>query len=383
MGCRREENGRRIRNDRMLQMKITVITSPFHELPPVAIGAVEKLFYQLAGEWVKNGNEIVFLCCGGGADERMKFVRLKKYNRTGSTKKDLIWDFFYSIKALWKCPKTDVLVCNTFWTPVFAPFFRWKYRRLIYGVHRYPKGQYWLYPFVHVFICVSTVVARALQNELGNDSRIRTIINPIDDVVFNSAVQRHCVKGRVLYAGRVHPAKGLLCLAHASKQLYERGECLELVLVGGHEKEKGGGGEDFVAELRDAAKPCPLKMTGSISSPCQLADIERSAEVFVYPSEDSIGEACPIAPMEAMALGVPTVVSDLKCFDDYVSDKVNAIRFKTGDVADLVQKISYVLSDANNAQKLCAEAAKSMGKYSARNVAIRYIDVFASVCADE
>lgn len=161
-------------------MKITVITSPFLELPPIAIGAVEKLFYQLAGEWVKNGNEVSFVCCGGGDDERMKFVRLKKYSRTGTTKKDIFWDLLYSIKALWKCPKTDILLCNTFWSPALAPFFRWKYKRLVYGVHRYPKGQFWLYPFVHAFICVSTAVADELKRQLGENRNIQTINNPVD-----------------------------------------------------------------------------------------------------------------------------------------------------------------------------------------------------------
>ena len=360
-------------------MKITVITSPFMELPPIAIGAVEKLFYQLAGEWVNNGCEVIFVCCGGGDDDRMNFVRLKKYNRTGSTKKDLLWDFMYSVKALWNCPRTDVLVCNTFWSPVLAPAFKWKYKRLVYGVHRYPKGQFWLYPFVHEFICVSTVVAQALQSELGSGTRVYTIVNPIDDRVFNASAKRNPVKGRVLYAGRVHPAKGLLCLAKACKRLHEHGECSELVLVGVYDKAKGGGGADFVEELHRVATPCPVKETGPISNPCKLADIERTADVFVYPSEDAIGEACPIAPMEAMALGVPTVVSDMNCYDDYVGDRFNAIRFKTGDVDDLAQKISGLMNDCEGTERLGVEAAKSMEKYSAGSVAVKYLETFLTV----
>ena len=54
-------------------------------------------------------------------------------------------------------------------------------------------------------------------------NRVFTIVNPIDETVFNDMVQRHPVKGRVLYAGRVHPAKGLLCLAKACKRLYGHG----------------------------------------------------------------------------------------------------------------------------------------------------------------
>ncbi|MDO5304273.1 MAG: glycosyltransferase family 4 protein, partial [bacterium] len=257
--------------------------------------------------------------------------------------------------------------------------FKWKYKRLFYGVHRYPKGQFWLYPFVHAFICVSTVVAKALQSELGSGTKVYTIVNPIDDRVFNSAKERNPVKGRVLYAGRVHSAKGLLCLAKACKSLYEHGECCELVLVGVCDKSKGGGGAEFLEELHGVAAPCPMKETGAISDSYKLADIERTADVFVYPSEDAIGEACPIAPMEAMALGVPTVVSDMNCYDDYVVDKVNAIRFKTGDMDDLVQKISGLMDGSEDARRLGSEATKSMEKYSVSNVAEKYLDIFRTV----
>ena len=372
-------------------MKITLIMSPFLELPPIAIGAVEKLFYQLAGEWVNNGNEVAFVCCGGGDDKRMKFVRLKKYNRTSATKKDVFWDLLYSIKALWKCPKTDILLCNTFWSPVLAPLFRWKYKRLVYGVHRYPKGQFWLYPFVHAFICVSTAVVDELKRQLGENrniqtinnpvdvkvphshrGRIFTIVNPIDETVFNDAAQRQPIKGRVLYAGRVHPAKGLSCLAKACKRLHEHGECSELVLVGVYDKAKGGGGDAFVRALRDAAAPCPVTVTGAISDPSRLADIERTAEVFVYPSEDALGEACPIAPMEAMALGVPTVVSDMACYKDYVLQGENADMFKCADDSSLANCIGELMRDSDRATRIASKAVQTMKAYSRTNVAHKY-----------
>ena len=338
----------------------------------MAIGAVEKLFYQLAGEWVNNGNQVAFVCCGGGEDARMKFVRLKKYSRTGSTKKDLIWDFFYSVKALWKCPKTDILLCNTFWTPALAPLFRWKYKRLVYGVHRYPKGQFWLYPFVHAFICVSTVVARALQSELRSGTRVCTIVNPIDDTVFHGLSPRTPVHGRVLYAGRIHPAKGLVCLAEACSRLYGTGSCTELVIVGVYDKAKGGGGDEFVAELRNAAAPCPVIADGPITDASGLADIERTAQVFVYPSEDAFGEACPIAPMEAMAIGVPTIVSDMACYMDYVIRGENAEIFKPGDVSSLCDQLDALLRNSDESSRLAANAVSSMTAYSRSNVANKY-----------
>lgn len=356
-------------------MRIAVITSPFHELPPIAIGAVEKLFYQLAGAWVDSGHEVSFVCAGGGDDARMRFVRLKKYSRTGSTWTDLIWDFIYSLKAVWSAPRADVLFCNTFWSPVFAPLMRWKYKKLIYGVHRYPKGQFFLYPFVHKFICVSTAVAEPLKGQI-EPQRVCVVVNPIDTAVFKSE-PRQIVKGRVLYAGRIHPLKGLRRLAEACGRLFAEGIVKELVLVGPCEQSKGGGGKGFVNELEASATGCPVMAMGAISDPRELVKIERTAEVFVYPSEDAKGEAFGIAPMEAMALGVPTVVSDLKCFAEFVEPESNALVFRSGDVDHLRLTLKRLLSDADLQNRLSVQAARTAAGFNVKEIATRYLAVFA------
>lgn len=355
-------------------MKITVITSPFGGLPPVAVGAVEKLFHQLAGEWVRNGHRVSFICAGGGDNPKIEYVRLRKYERTGSTKTDLIWDFIYSIKAIWSCPKTDILLCNTFWSPVFAPLMRWKYKKLIYGVHRYPKKQYFLYPFVYKFICVSSAVAEPLKLQIET-KHICVVVNPIDTTVFN-AEPRQAMKGRVLYAGRIHPLKGLHCLAEACGRLFTEGIVKELVLVGPYEQAKGGGGAEFVNELKSTAAGCPVSAVGAIPDPAELAKIERTADVFVYPSEDDKGEACPVAPMEAMALGVPTIVSGLKCFDEFVRDRENALKFRTGMVDDLVDRVRMLLTDVEVASRMGHAAAESAKRFSISKVADQYIKEF-------
>ena len=66
-------------------MQVTVITSPFGSLPPVAVGAVEKLFHQLAGEWAKNGHHVSFVCAGGGDNPKIGYVRLK--NMSGQVRR--------------------------------------------------------------------------------------------------------------------------------------------------------------------------------------------------------------------------------------------------------------------------------------------------------
>ena len=358
-------------------VKIAVITSPFGELPPDAIGAVEKLFYLLAGEWAKVGHDVCFICVGGGDNGKIRHVRLKKYRRTGSTKKDLLWDFLYSVKAMLKCPKTDILFCNTFWSPFLAPLFRWKYKRLVYGVHRYPKGQFFLYPFAHGFICVSTAVADALRRELGDDSRIAVINNPIDTDVFSKAAGA-CAKDCVVaYAGRIHPEKGLDILFEACERL----ACdvkLSIRLFGAYDVAGGGGGEVYVEHLKSMAPHVLAEFRGAMYDPCALAAALRDCMVFVYPSVADKGEALPVAPLEAMGLGLPVVLSDLACFSDYAVDKENCQMFHRGGYAveECAAALQSLLSDCDLRVRLGEHAASTAVNFSAGNIARKYLEKF-------
>ena len=336
---------------------------------------MEKLFHQLAGEWVKSGVKVSFVCADGGDNPQIEYIRLKRYKRTGHTLTDLPYDFIYSLKALWSMPKCDVLVCNTFWSPVLAPLFRWKYKKLVYGVHRFPKRQFFLYLFVHKFICVSTVVANALKKQVAAE-RVCVVVNPIDTKIFKFE-PREVMKGRILYAGRVHPLKGLRCLAEACSSLANDGLVKELVLVGPWETEGGGGGASFVEELKKHAGRCSIALRGAIMDASELAEVERTAEVFVYPSEDAIGEACPVAPMEAMALGVPTVVSGLGCYDDYVLDTQNAFKFQTANVEALADVLRELVVSDSLRLEISRAAASDAKRFSVQDVAKKYLSVFS------
>ena len=366
-------------------MKIAIVTSPFGELPPAALGAVEKLFYLLAGEWVKAGCRVTFVCCGGGADARLDYVRLKKYKRTGSTKKDLVWDFLYSAKALWKCPKADILLCNTFWTPVLAPLFRWKYKKLIYGVHRYPKGQFWLYPCVHAFICVSTAVADELRRQLGSGKRVFVISNPIDTNIFHKcwvlSTQRQTFT--IVYAGRVHPEKGLDILFEAAQLLQNQIGDVRVVLkiIGTIDVKKGGGGESYVKRLAQLAPAVAVSWQGEMTDAKMLADCMRKGDCFVYPSIAQKGESFGVAPFEAMALGLPTLLSNLKCFADYVEPGVNAIQINMeGNAAvNLKEALRYVWEHSEKMNPLADCAAKTALRFSQEKIAREYVDCFRRV----
>lgn len=364
-------------------MKINIITSPFGDLPPMALGAVEKLFYQLSGVWVRQGHDVCFICAGGGTDACVRYVRLGRYKRTGHTVTDLPIDLWYSLKAVLTMPRCDILVCNTFWSPFWAPLVRWKYKRLVYGVHRYPKGQYWLYRFVHSFICVSTVIGEAVKNRCRFIAKkVRVVCNPVDVEVFHPEIRDNVQSETtsvitVVYTGRITKEKGIKNLAKALRELSEDRAVagdrkLRLVLVGPWEFSSGGGGmayrTDILSDFPDT------EFVGPVFEPQKIADIIRTADVYCYPTIAEWGEAMPVAPLEAMACGVPVVLPRFRCFADYAADGVNCILYDGVDA--LKPALERVICDNERRLTIAEHAADSVRRFSVDAVARRYLDIF-------
>ena len=215
-------------------MKIAIITSPFGTLPPTGIGAVEKRWYNMGVVFAGSGHEVTFYC-KRAEHEYMSgvgysFGSVHGYQRTGHLVSDLLLDLFYSFRALVRLTRCDVLIMNTFFTPLLGPLFRRKFKVAVYNVARYPKGQLKWYTGVDRFSCVSQAVAKAAIEQAPKlADRIKVINNPVDTGAFrgrfassvsdksgvaccrsNEMVPSSSREGFVIgYSGRIHPEKGL------------------------------------------------------------------------------------------------------------------------------------------------------------------------------
>lgn len=113
-------------------MNIAIITSPFGLLPPKGIGAVEKIWYYLAEYFGRKNICVDFY----SKVERANYCNnviihsVKGYQRTGILIGDLIKDFYYSLVALIKLKSCDILVLNTFWSPILCVFLNGNIKNL-------------------------------------------------------------------------------------------------------------------------------------------------------------------------------------------------------------------------------------------------------------
>ena len=371
-------------------MKVNIITGPFGCLPPYAIGAVEKLWYSIGTDMRNKGHQVIFISKKPLKESSMDdSLLLHGYERTGSWVKDFVLDFVFSIKALSKMPKCDMLVLNSIWSPILCLLFKWKYRRALYNVARFPKKQMGAYFAMSSLACVSTAVYNALiEQSPSMKSRACVIPNPIDTHIF---CNEHMVKTlsdspEVVYSGRVHKEKGLDILVKAVTRLHEVGISVGLRIIGATKIEDGGSGEDYVDYLESLVRGYRITWVEPIFSPSLLAKEIRKGDIFCYPSIAGLGETFGVAPLEAMGLGLVPIVSNLDCFKDFIVDNENGLVFDHTDVRCdelLANCLMRLLSDEKMYSEMSAKAIKKSAGFSVSRVSDMYMSIFKKVLGGE
>lgn len=373
-------------------MRITIVIGPFFPMPPDATGAIEKVWHALAGAFAARGHAVTVLAPRGEATphddvrDGVAYRRLPRCTRTGSTRRDLVKDLGYSWRAAGMLPDADVTVTNCFWLPAivrFMPRVRKRIGAIDVHCQRFPKGQFRLYRHVERVSTVSAAIAEAIRKQ-DPVAGAKTIVipNPVDLATFRPVAGTRPRGKRILFTGRVHPEKGLEILAKAYRILHEADPGVSLKLVGPIEVARGGGGEAFAARLRELASAAPIEFGGNIADPARLAEELRAADVYCYPSVAFLGEASPVAPLEAMACGTVPVVSDLPQFREYLVPGGTGLVFAREGPSperELSAALRRVLDDAALRDRLSAAGVAKAQAFSIDAIAERHLADFASI----
>jgi glycosyltransferase involved in cell wall biosynthesis len=243
-----------------------------------------------------------------------------------------------------------------------------------------PKGQMRFYNKVARLRGNSTPVAEAIKNEIPPSlfDRVVMIPNPIPFSDF-SKVDFAEKKNVLLYAGRIHPEKGLEILINAFASLSSD---WVLKVVGPWEINAGGGGIEYLQLLKKLAGEKEVIFTGPVFDMDALNLLYAEATVFVYPSIAEKGETFGLAPLEAMAWGCVPVVSDLACFKDFISDNINGLVFDhraINPVAQLKLKMEKIIGDGSLRKQLANKAIDVRISHSTTNLAQRFIQEFEAI----
>ncbi len=372
-------------------MKISILQGAFLPVPPRRGGAVEKIWLSLGREFARAGHEVVHvsrLCDGLPAEEVVDGVRHRRvrgYDTPASLLR-LKWrDLLYTRRAARALPPADIVVTNTFWAPLLLRPSR--HGRIWVHVQRYPRGQMKYYRRAARLQTVSGVIARAMIQQAPDVApRVLVIPNPLPSPL---PPARPAMRNPdlVLFVGRLHPEKGLVLLLEAMALLRQQRPQARLRIIGPWEESLGGGGPGFMLKLHRLAESMgpAVDFTGAVFDEQVLAAHYDQAGVFVYPSLAALGEASPVAPLEALAHGLPVAVSDLECFDEYLQPGPFVHRFNHNAVsasARLAGVLESVLAHPENTAAVAAAARLRAADFAADRIAARYLAAFQAVLGE-
>lgn len=183
-------------------------------------------------------------------------------------------------------------------------------------------------------------------------------------------------QGRLFaYTGKLNRGKGLEFLVRVWKDWARQHPDCKLMLI-------GSGAMQFLScekELREYvgqnAMDSSVIFAGNVSN---VHDYLKAADFFVFPSES---EALPLALLEALATGLPTVASDIGGCRDIITDGRNGRLAPPNDEAAWVAGLQALVSQPVLAAEWGRAGRETVEKtFSITHVAEEHMRLFRTMC---
>jgi glycosyltransferase involved in cell wall biosynthesis len=220
-------------------------------------------------------------------------------------------------------------------------------------------------------ITVSQVVRQVIATELRYPAApLEVIYNPVDLNRLRAARPAQTVRVElgigpddiiIGSVGRLMAAKGHCYLVEALALLRPQYPALKLLLVG-----DGSLRAELEKQVHDLALEEVVRFLGARRD---VPDLLAALDIFAFPS---LWEGLGIALIEAMAMGLPCVATDIPTLREVVGDRQAALLIPPRDSRALAQAIERLVGERELARRLGAEARKrAVDEFSAETCAQR------------
>ncbi|MGC1481987.1 MAG: glycosyltransferase [Chthoniobacterales bacterium] len=232
-----------------------------------------------------------------------------------------------------------------------------------------------------VFERARWVVARseALAERVGGmgcpEEKLRVLRTVVPDFEFGVRQVPKDGVVRLVQASRLVPKKGVGTSLRAFRRLLREWPKAELVIAGTGPLEKK---LKALAEELDVAGQ--VRWVGFVEQ-TELAELLRSAHVFLHPSEGVDGdvEGVPNSMLEAMASGLPVAATRHGGIAEVIRDGVNGMLSREGDHEELGEQVSKLLSDRVLYLRVAREGAATVRReFSASGMVARLAEIYAA-----
>ncbi len=199
---------------------------------------------------------------------------------------------------------------------------------------------------------------------------ITLIPNGVDLASFQPASISKSGPLRIVCVARLIERKGQHHLISALRQLQDAGLDVTLNLIGTGDAEAEN--RTLAAELGVADR---VQFSGYVPRE-QIAQRYAAADVFVLPS---FNEGMSVATLEAMAAGLPTVVTCTGGTAELVADGESGLVFGWGDIDTLTAHLARLANDRSLTQRMGAAARARAAQFSWDAAVERYLGLFEAL----
>jgi len=386
-------------NDAMAPVSLILVS---HSYPP-KLGGSEIEAQRVCAALIRRGHRVMVLCAGGPPmpdaarwiDPSGVPVRIFARRREGRWQ-----DYTYALAVAWTLFRerrnyqltyflmqglhlaTGLPVCRALGKPSvmkvsgsgLIPIMRqsWIGRLELRWLERWAS---------RVMILNDGMVAEATDAGISKE-RLMWMPNPVDTAEFIPcpAPDRVALRARlglpadarcIIFVGRLAPEKELPSLLRALPSVIRREPRTILVIVG------DGPVRSELEALTRALEIGPhVRMTGRQTVP-EVLEWLQASDVFALVSRN---EGFPCSLVEAMAVCLPSVVSDIPANRQLIGPAVHGLHAVMGDSVSIGDALSTLLADDDLRRRLGAAArTRVVENYSVDRVVNRYEALFAEV----
>lgn len=331
-----------------------------------------------------------------------KNIKLDKFNLSKDITTIDVDSKIYSIKEQFEIHR-KIPKCDIFWSPHYnIPILPIRAKKRVVTIHdafhlafldRLPLSQkFYAKVMINLAVRLSDkviTVSNFSESEITrftniNEDKIEVIYNGIDrdsfriiheDSLVEAVGTKYDLPERfILYVGNVKPHKNLIKLLNAFNKVIQDGiKDYKLVIVG--KKEGFITGDKAIFRMLEDNPNLKKKVlfTGYIENE-GLPLLYNSASLFVFPS---IYEGFGLPPLEAMACGCPTVVSNAASLPEICGDA--ACYVDPHDVNSIADGMRKVLTDNDLRQYLVKKGLDRVNLFSWERSAREHLKLFEEV----
>ncbi|PFX98197.1 hypothetical protein COL41_04180 [Bacillus mycoides] len=194
------------------------------------------------------------------------------------------------------------------------------------------------------------------------DTPICILSNFIDILKYRNNGEKYIKnQKRVLFLGKISTKKGVYDILESISSVSKKYPNIEFVFAGnGHPEEI----KQFTNKIKHMGVSENVNYLGWINFNIKKKYLHES-DILVLPSYQ---EAFGIVLIEAMAVGLPIIASNIGGIPDVVKDRENALLIEPGDVSSLKESILEIFDDDILSNKLKSNNLDKSKKYDVRKV---------------